>query len=84
MTQTTGSIIKIINTGNVITVTVKYAVDHHLYTVKETVVMKTVKKFGIIPTKKKVPAIGTLKSGNEVNVCYDEECPEKAHLMDNH
>ena len=84
MTQTKGSIIKIINTGDEVTVTVKYVVDHHLYTIKETVVMKKVKKLGFIPTKKKVPSIGTLRAGHEVNVCYDEENPEKAYLLDNH
>lgn len=84
MIQTKGSIIKIINTGQSVRVTVKYTVDHHLYTIREDIVLKSIKKFGFIPTKRKVPVIGTLKFGKEVNVCYDENHPEKAYLLDNH
>ena len=48
MTETTGSIINIVNTGQVITLTVKYMVDHHVYSFKEEVSIKASKTITII------------------------------------
>ena len=44
MTETTGSIINIVNTGQTITLTVRYVVNHHVYALKEEAVLKPAKQ----------------------------------------
>lgn len=82
MTETTGSIINIVNTGQVITLTIKYMVDHHVYSFKEEAVLKPAKQL-LFKSKRKVPVLGTLRVGQEVAVYYDEKHPSTAYLKDN-
>lgn len=84
MTETTGSIINIVNTGQEITLTVRYIVNHHVYAVKEKAALKPAKQLLIFKSKRKVPVLGTLRVGQEVNIFYDEKHPETAYLKDNH
>ena len=83
MTETTGSIINIVNTGQVITLTVKYIVDHHVYSFKEEAVLKPARQLLLFKSKRKVPVLGTLRVGQEVTVYYDEKQPSTAYLKDN-
>ena len=79
MTETTGSIINIVNTGQVITLTVKYMVDSF----KEEAVLKPARQLLLFKSKRKVPVLGTLRVGQEVTVYYDEKHPSTAYLKDN-
>ena len=83
MTETTGSIINIVNTGQVIKLTIKYMVDHHFYSFKEEAVLKPARKLLLYKSKRKVPVLGTLRVGQEVIVYYDEKHPSTAYLKDN-
>lgn len=65
MTETTGSIINIVNTGQVITLTVKYIVDHHVYSFKEEAVLKPARQLLLFKSKRKVPVLGTLRVGQK-------------------
>ena len=82
MTETTGSIINIVNTGQVITLTVKYMVDL-VYSFKEEAVLKPARQLLLFKSKRKVPVLGTLRVGQEVSVYYDEKHPSTAYLKDN-
>lgn len=83
MTETTGSIINIVNMGQTITLTVRYMVDHHVYAIKEEAVLKPAKQLLLFKSKRKVPVLGTLRVGQEVAVYYDEKHPSTAYLKDN-
>ena len=62
MTETTGSIINIVNTGQVITLTVKYMVDHHVYSFKEEAVLKPARQLLLFKSKKKSTCVRYFKS----------------------
>ncbi len=53
MTETTGSIINIVNTGQTITLTVRYVVNHHVYALKEEAVLKPAKQLLLFKSKEK-------------------------------
>ena len=83
MTETTGSIINIVNTGQTITLTVRYMVDHHVYAITEAAVLKPAKQVLLFKSTRKVPVLGTLRVVQEVAVFYDEKHPSTAYLKDN-
>ena len=96
MTETTGSIINIVNTGQTITLTVTITNKENpdisastkfdvtvLPLTEEEAVLKPAKQLLLFKSKRKVPVLGTLRVGQEVAVYYDEKHPSAAYLKDN-
>lgn len=86
-TETTGTIIKTERKSpNMPTmITVEYVVDGVMYTVKESVKLKSEAiKIGFLPIgQRRIPRMGNITEGNTVAISYNPEKPEMAYVKEN-